>query len=206
MSDQDRLRYLAELKQQAGRHGVAVHAYVLMSNHVHLLMTPRDEHGVSRLMKGLGERYVFYFNRRHGRTGTLWESRPYSSLVDSERYLFTCHRYIECNPVRAGLVRDPGRYAWSSYRANALGAADALLSPHPAVTALGRNPRERQAAYRELFRSELDHESLDEIRQTTRGGFVLGGAEFQARMSAALGVPVTRRRLVQSRDRSPSPG
>lgn len=193
-SNRDRVCYLAELKQQADLHGVAVHAYVLMTNHVHLLMTPGDERGISRTMKALGESYVRYFNGAYGRTGTLWESRPYSCLVDTEGYLLTCHRYIECNPVRAGLAMDPQGYQWSSHRANALGEYSALLSPHPVMCALGNTPAERQTAYRELFQSELDSEVLDCIRDTTRGGFALGGEGFQRKVSEVLGKPAIRRK------------
>jgi putative transposase len=193
----DRAYYLSELREQAGRWGVTVHAYVLMTNHVHLLMTPADADGIPRLMKLLGQRYVCHVNRTQQRTGTLWEGRYRSCLVDTEGYLLTCHRYIELNPVRAGLVGHPAEYPWSSYRANALGEGDPVLSPHPVMGSLGRDPAERQAAYRELFRHDLAPQVIEEIRASTNGGFVVGGERFQKEMANRLQrqvVPLTRGR------------
>jgi putative transposase len=198
-SDEDRLRYLRGLKEHADRYGVAVHAYALMTNHVHMLMTPRDEGGISRTMKALGEDYVRYFNRTYRRTGTLWEGRPYSCLVDSEGYFLVCHRYIECNPVRAGIVAAPEEFRWSSYRANALGEPSDLLAPHPIVLALGATDAERRLAYRELFRNELSAAVLEEIRDSTQGGFALGSKAFQESVSAAFGMPLVRRRRASRR-------
>gem|GEM_PF-2708847 len=123
--------YLGLLEEMSRRHACEVHAYVLMTNHVHLLLTPTDPDGPSRLMKDLGQRYVQAYNRRHQRTGTLWEGRFKSSIVDSEAYLLRCQRYIEENPVRAGMVAHPSDYAWSSHRFNADGAANTFLVPHP---------------------------------------------------------------------------
>jgi putative transposase len=193
----DRAYYLSELREQAGRWGVTVHAYVLMTNHVHLLMTPADADGIPLLMKLLGQRYVCHVNRTQLRTGTLWEGRYRSCLVDTEGYLLTCHRYIELNPVRAGLVGHPAEYLWSSYRANALGEGDPVLSPHPVMGSLGRDPAERQAAYRELFRHDLAPQVIEEIRASTNGGFVVGGERFQKEMANRLQrqvVPLTRGR------------
>ena len=195
-ADCDRLHYLGELRRQASSHGVAIHAYVLMTNHVHLLMTAADADGIPRLMKRLGERYVHYFNRALRRTGTLWEGRYRSCLVDTEGYLLACHRYIELNPVRAGIVARPADYRWSSYRANALGEVDALLSPHPIMEILGSEPAERRAGYRDLFRDALSEQMLDQIRRSTNGGFALGTEKFQEDMAAKL-----KRRMVPLRRR-----
>ncbi|MFM9981665.1 MAG: transposase [Burkholderiales bacterium] len=118
---------------------------------MHLLLTPAEPDGVSRLMKNLGQRYVQYVNRRHGRTGTLWEGRFHSCIVQAEAYLLACQRYIELNPVRAGMVRDPADYRWSSYAANALGAQDDLVKPHETMLALSANEQRRMQAYRSLF-------------------------------------------------------
>lgn len=176
-SDADRRHFLEWLGMQARRHSVAVHAYVLMSNHVHLLMTPQQSDGaIGLVMKFLGQHYVQYFNRVYGRTGSLWEGRFRSCLVDRETYLLTCHRYIEMNPVRAGMVARPDDYPWSSYRANALGQIDPLLSAHPVVAALGRTPDERHEAYKEMFQDELAPAEVDEIRNATRGGRALGAS------------------------------
>jgi putative transposase len=195
----DYYRYLGDLGDLSRKCHVAVHAYVLMTNHVHLLMTGEQGDGVPQLMKLLGQRYVQYVNRTHRRTGSLWEGRFRSCLVDTESYLLTCHRYIETNPVRAGITRNPGDYPWSSYRANAEGFPDSLITPHIVIDALGRNPEERRAAYRELFRQDLDPLQIELIRSTTNGGFVLGSDQFAQRMAADLGrrvkaVPVGRKK------------
>jgi len=186
----DYYRYLGELGRLSREHGVAVHAYVLMTNHVHLLLTAQHENGVPQLMKFLGQRYVQYVNRRHERTGSLWEGRFRSCLVDTEGYLLTCHRYIETNPVRAGMVRHPADYRWSSYRANAEGFPDALISPHAVIQALGETVEARRAGYRGLFEDALSEPQLELIRSTTNSGFVLGNEHFQQRMASALGKRV----------------
>lgn len=199
----DRRYYLDELGSLVADHGVAVHAYVLMTNHVHLLMTAADDDGIPRLMKLLSQRYVRYVNRRQQRTGTLWAGRYRSCLVDTEEYLLTCHRYIELNPVRAGMVEHAGEYRWSSYRANALGEPEPLLSPHPVMEALGHDPAGRRAAYRELFRRELEPHVLEQIRTSTSGGFALGSERFQREMAERLRRRV--RPLRRGRARKPQP-
>ena len=141
----------------------SLHAYVLMTNHVHLLLTPPDPREVPRLMISLGRRYVQYINRTYRRTGTLWDSRYKSSLVQEETYLLACQRYIELNPIRAGMVDAPGSYRWSSYRSNAVGEPDTLVSAHRLYLALGTDQVSRLAAYRKLFRHHLDAEALAEI-------------------------------------------
>jgi putative transposase len=186
LSDGDYLRYLTDLGGQAAIRGVAVHAYVLMTNHVHLLATGTTADAVGQLMKFLGQRYVQYINRRYGRTGTLWEGRFRSCLVDADTYLLACHRYIEANPVRAGMVRHPADYRWSSYRANAEGQIDPVVTPHPLLLELAPAPADRRRAYRELFDSVLDEESLGRIRKTTNGGFALGGKQFQQHLADKL--------------------
>jgi putative transposase len=152
---------------------------VLMTNHVHLLMTAESDDGVSALMKALGQRYVQYVNRTYRRTGTLFEGRFRSSLVEAETYLLACQRYIELNPVRARMVEEPADYPWSSYRANALGAADHVVSPHSLYTALGDSPEKRQSAYRTLFADQLNDSLLTRIRESVNGGFVLGNEKFE---------------------------
>jgi putative transposase len=151
-----------------------VHAYVLMSNHVHFLMTPKTAGGIGLVMQAVGRRYVKYFNRRHERTGGLWEGRYRATLIDSDRYLLTCYRYIEMNPVRAGLVEHPGRYRWSSYAANALAHPDILVSTHDRYLALGQTREARLSAYRALFRQALDGRTLQAIRDATNKSWVLG--------------------------------
>ena len=150
-AESDYLVYRAQLSELAERFKCAVHAYVFMTNHVHLLLTPTDPDGASKLMKHLGQRYVQYVNRRYSRTGTLWEGRFHSCIVQAEAYLLSCQRYIELNPVRAGMVRDPAEYRWSSYAANALGAEDELVKPHATMLALSTNEQRRMQAYRSMF-------------------------------------------------------
>jgi putative transposase len=186
-SDEDCLFYLDHLAEISARVGVAVHAYVLMTNHVHLLVTPQDADGASQLMKRLGQRYVQYFNRCYQRTGTLWEGRFRSCLVGEENYFLGCQRYIEMNPVRAGMVAQPGDYRWSSHGANARGEASPLIRPHPVYDALGLNAEERQAAYRALFREALDPTLIEAIRRVTHGGLVLGSARFAEEVARLAG-------------------
>jgi putative transposase len=192
LHDRDYRVYLACLTSLSREFACAVHAFVLMTNHVHLLLTPRESEGVSRLMKHLGQRYVQYFNRRHGRTGTLWEGRYRSCLVDSERYLLACYRYIELNPVRAGLVAHPRDYTWSSHLHNAEGAISTLLVPHDVYHGLGRSHSSRCAAYRELLASDLDPAVVDELRSATNANVALGSARFHSEVEKAVGRPARR--------------
>ena len=171
--------YLEWLQEYAGSTGCLVHAYVLMTNHVHLLLTPEKSESAGNLMKRLGQRYVQYINRTYKRSGTLWEGRFRSSIIQQDEYLLKCQRYIELNPVRAGIVKHPGEYRWSSYLVNGQGKSDDLLSPHSLYQALGRTASERQNAYRELFRYELEPGEIDEIRKATNGNFALGNSRFK---------------------------
>jgi putative transposase len=193
-ADEDYLFYLEWLQRYARQAGCAVHAYVLMTNHVHLLLTSSTAGGAGALMKGLGQRYVQYVNRTYRRSGTLWEGRFRSCLTQEESYVLGCYRYIELNPVRAGMVEHPGEYRWSSYRANAQGEPCRVVSAHERYRALGADQQGRQAAYRELFRSQLDPGLVDEIRKATRGNFALGNSRFQEQVAKALGCRVMRGR------------
>jgi putative transposase len=160
--------YLRYLKTFSQRHGCTIHAYCLMTNHVHLLLSPSDTRGCGLLMKNLGQCYVQTVNMALDRSGTLWEGRFHSCLVPSAHYVLACHRYIELNPVRAGIVARAHDYPWSSFAANGLGNDDALVSLHPTVAALGRH------AYRSLFDVPLPTQVVEEIRAATRGGHRLG--------------------------------
>ena len=186
-ADDDYAYYLDQLKQCAQRAGCAIHAYVLMTNHVHLLLTPHEAEAAGRLMKLLGQRYVQHVNRLYRRSGTLWEGRFRSCIVQDDAYLLGCSRYIELNPVRAGMVAAPSVYRWSSYQVNALGETDSLIEPHPIYTALGKQAQERQAAYEALFIETFDAGLVSDIRRATNGNFALGNARFQAEVTAALG-------------------
>jgi putative transposase len=185
--------YLALLDELADLHGCSVHAYVLMTNHVHMLVTPRAEDSVSYLMKNLGQRYVQYVNRKHSRSGPLWDGRFKSCIVDSERYLLTCLRYIELNPVRAGMVRHPREYPWSSYLANAEGQPSDFLVPHPQCLALGKTDEERRSVYRALFEEEMPAAMLQRIRDATNGGLALGSEDFVRETEENSGLKLTRK-------------
>lgn len=183
----DCTRFLDELAELAAPHGLAVHAYVLMPNHVHLLATPVAGDTLARLMQALGRRYVRWFNARHGRTGTLWEGRYRSTVVQTDRYLLACMRYIELNPVRAGLVDDPAAYRWSSHRHQLGLAVDPLVTEHAVYWALGNTPFERQLAYRRLFEQGPAEAEIAAIRNATHRGWVLGEGSFADEIAAKAG-------------------
>lgn len=190
-ADEDHQLYLDWLKEYALDTGCSLHAYVLMTNHVHLLLTPSESTSPGVLMKCLGQRYVQYINRTYSRSGTLWEGRYRSCIVQQEDYLLLCQRYIELNPVRAGLVDHPGEYRWSSYRANAQGENNELLSRHIVYENLGITIKGKLEAYRDLFRNELDHGVIDEIRHATNGNYALGSQRFKEDICQVLGRRVT---------------
>ena len=149
-TEEDYHFYLGCLQDACKANHVDVHAYVLMTNHVHMLMTPDSTEGISRVMQSLGRRYVQHINLTYHRCGTLWESRHKASLVDAEYYLLACYRYIELNPVAAQIVDHPGAYPWSSYSTNAYGKTNELITPHPVFLQLGTSAKVRQENYREL--------------------------------------------------------
>lgn len=192
-NDTDYHVYLDLLRTGAMRHDCRVHAYVLMSNHVHLLITPKDTVSPGGMMKAVGERYVRYFNQRYNRTGTLWDGRFRSCLVQDDAYLVVCHRYIELNPVRAGLVRDPSLYQWSSHHRNAYNQSDKLVTPHNIFTRLGGNDASRAHAYRELFREEIGQYDLRRLRHATNSNYSFGDSAFAKTMAGELGRQVEPR-------------
>lgn len=191
-ADDDYRFYLDCLSDAARRHGAQMHAYVLMTNHVHLLLTPDRESTPPTLLQSVGRRYVRYVNQVYRRSGTLWEGRYKSTLIDSDRYLLTCSRYIELNPVRAAMVAHPGDYPWSSFRGNAAGAEGPNLSPHPLYLALGDSPAARGQAYRALFDRHLDSQAVRAIREATEAGAVLGNNRFKEEIEAVLNRRVVR--------------
>lgn len=190
-AEEDFAAYAHWLDEYARKYEVAIHAWVFMTNHVHLLATPHAEDGISRLMQTLGRHYVRYFNYTYKRSGTLWEGRFKSCVVDEENYLLICQRYIELNPVRANMVESPGQYRWSSYRANGQGKPTQLWSPHRVYQDLGKSPMERARAYRSLFRGHLDEKLLHDIRQATQQGMVLGNDRFKQEIERLSGRRVT---------------
>lgn len=206
LKEEDRMFYLFHLSRVLPRAGCLLHAYCLMTNHVHLLLTAREVTGCGLLMKSIGELYARYFNKSYSRTGYLWEGRFKSCLVESEDYVLACYRYIELNPVRAGLAMRPDEYPWSSYRCNAKGETSDLVTPHDEYSRLGRTPAERQAVYRDLFGENPSTTRLEEIRSATNGGYVLGSNAFKRAMARALGRRVEKGNAGRPVRPSPSHG
>ena len=190
-STEDFSAYAYWLHKYSREYHIDIHAWVFMTNHVHLLATPDSPHGISKLMQTLGRHYVRYFNHTYRRTGTLWEGRFRSCVVDAEEYLLKCQRYIELNPVRANMVSTPDEYLWSSYHANGLGKSTALWTPHNAYLALGTTPSQRTQAYRELFAGHYDAAELQQIREAANQGMVLGNDRFKREVETLSGRRVT---------------
>ncbi len=179
--------FATALVEAAHKHGLTLHAYVWMTNHVHLLATPEYGQSISKVFQSVGRRYVQYFNSTYRRSGTLWEGRYRATVVDSEQYLLAVMRYIELNPVRAGMVSHPRDYPWSSYRRNAYGEAGLnaeWVCPHDQYLKLGHNTEDRQAAYRQLFRAAISGKDLKEIRECTYKGWALGSERFREQIES----------------------
>jgi len=190
--------YLRHLRDLSIEFACAVHAYCLMTNHVHLLVTPPSADACVALMRNLGQRYVQYVNRTHLRTGTLWEGRYRSCLVQSARYVLACYRYIELNPVRAAMVSDPEAYRWSSYWANTQEEGDSWLTPCPEFLNLDDDPARRRKIYRALVQDGMDAMLLDDVRKATSGGYPLGSDRFKAALAET-----SRRRVSRGRSGRP---
>jgi putative transposase len=187
-ADEDYRLYLELLNDACRLHACHLHAYALMTNHVHLLITPSTPDGVSRVMCDLGRDFVRTFNRNYQRTGTLWEGRFKSSLVDTNRYCLTCYRYIELNPVRAGMVRHPADYRWSSYHCNGLGKPDTLISPHDCWLLLGEDDQARTAAYEALCKDVLEQADIEHIRHCVNTGLPTGNDRFRREIEKSLSI------------------
>ena len=186
--DSDYKAYLHFMREAAAQYEVAIHAFVLMTNHVHVLATPSTEESASRMMQSIGRRYVQYFNHAYLRTGTLWERRYKSTLVDTDNYLLTVYRYIELNPVRAGMVEHAADYPWSSYSHNAAGVDIQMLTPHDSYVALGKTSALRESAYRELFHAHIPDMDIEAIRLATNKSWVLGSKKFIEQFESRVGV------------------
>jgi putative transposase len=186
--------YLEWLREAAQIHGLAIHAYVLMSNHVHLLLSPETAHSLPEAMRYVNWRYSRHANAAQSRTGSLWEGRYRACLIEADDYFFACSRYIEMNPVRAGLAKTPEAYRWSSYKGNAEGKADTLLSPHQLYLDLAPAPASRAEAYRSLFEGTLPEDRLTAIRDAVNGGWPLGADTFAAFVSRHAGQPMAQRK------------
>lgn len=194
----DYQRMLELLDEHARQHGVAIHAYVLMGDHFHLLLTPGGGEGLSRMMQAVGRRYVRYFNDTHGRSGTLWEGRYRSTLMDAQDYLLPCMTYMDLNPVRAGLVAQARDYAWSSHGHYAGLRVDRMLTPHPLYWQLGNTPFAREAAYAQRVQEGISAHQQQELTDSTLAGWVLGSSRFIAELQKK-----TERRLSKSRPGRP---
>lgn len=185
--DEDYKFYLEKLIDASEKHECEIHAYVLMTNHVHLLVTPHTEDGIGKMMQSLGRYYVQYFNKKYKRTGTLWEGRYKATVIDTSQYLLICMRYIELNPVRAkGMVSKPADYFWSSYSCNALGRDDVLITPHIEYKRLGKLGKGCQSEYRKLFLDNISDITLNDIRESTNKAWVLGSNRFKKRISKMM--------------------
>ena len=190
IDDEDFAAYLQALELTSGEQGVSIHGYVLMTNHAHLLVSAEAAGAVSRMMQALGRRYVRAFNTRYGRTGTLWEGRYKSCLVDSDRYLLACLRYIELNPVRAVMVGQPWDYRWSSVHGHLGLRSDGRLTPHAGYMALGRDGNEREIAYRRVLMQALSDDMLADIRSHMQQERALGSPAFRSMVERTLNRPV----------------
>ena len=183
---------LGLLGENAQKFGVAVHAYVLMTNHFHLLATPQAEDSLPQMMQAVGRRYVRHFNDEQGRSGTLWEGRYKSTLIQTDRYLLTCMAYMDLNPVRGGLVAEPGDYPWSSYRHYTGAQTDKLITPHPLVWELGNTPFAREAAYADLVRAGVTVEQQNDLTRSALRGWALGEPDFVADLQKRTERRVTK--------------
>ena len=184
--DSDYRAYLDWMGEAAEQYDCAIHAYVLMTNHIHILATPKHKDSIGLLMQHIGRHYVPYINHTYGTSGSIWQGRYKSSLIQGDPYLLTCMRYIELNPVRADMVNSPSQYRWSSYRANAQGKPDALLTPHPLYQQLSRNPLKRREAYKALFKAHIDQQQHDHIQKAYQTGTPLGNDYFREKIERKL--------------------
>jgi putative transposase len=191
-SDQDYLEYLRCLKHAADNYACKVHGYVLMTNHVHLLLTPENKGSIGQLFQGLGRHYVRYVNETYHRHGGLWEGRYKGNIIQYQAYLLACMRYIEMNPVRAGMVDHPAKYRWSSYAANALGVSNAILYQHEEYIGLGVSTVHRQKVYQGLFDDHLESDVLELFRQSLQSGTPLGNDQFKTQIESAIGRKIGR--------------
>jgi putative transposase len=200
--DEDRRMWLSLLRDVALAQGVSVHAWVLFDDHFHLIATPPSATALSRMMQALGRRYVGWFNRRHARSGTLWEGRFRAAALEPSRWLLACMRYVELHPVRAGMVVTAAEHRWSSFAHHVGERADPLVTDHPAYWALGNTPFERHAAFRRLVEAGLGRDDLAAITAATRRGWPLGAPEFIAEAQSTSIISLTPRPRGRPKKRS----
>lgn len=199
--DADHRFFLASLDAASMKYGCRIHAYVLMTNHLHLLVTPEAERSIPGMMQSVSTRYAKYFNWRYGRTGAVWEGRYRATLIETDAYLLACYRYIELNPVRAGMVTHPARYRWSSYRWHADGVPDPLVGDHYLYQDLAKSGPERRSRYRAFVDDAIPDKELRSIRDATNNAWVLGGDSFKRSVEPSVGrrvepLPSGRRKVV----------
>ena len=186
-AEADYHRYLQDLGEQSGKFGCQVHAYCLMTNHIHFVVTPDTETSISNTMKVVGSRYAQYVNRKYSRTGTLWEGRHRSSLIDCDNYLLACYRYVELNPVRASMVDHPIDYPWSSHATN-VGKVQGFTTPHAVYMNLGKTPERRAQAYCCLFDTPIDNTVIRLVRRSTFYGQPIGSEQFRRAVEKSHGI------------------
>ena len=197
--------YLNWLNEAALRYDCEVHAYVLMTNHVHILATPKDKSGISRMMQYMGRRYVPYINYSYGTSGSIWEGRFKSSMIHDEQYLLTCMRYIELNPVRANMTNSPAQYRWSSYGFNGCGKDNSLVTPHSLYLSLGKTKGERLENYRSLFKVHVDEEDINNLRTACQTGTPLGNEYFKKTIERKLNSKIGQARRGRPSKRALTP-
>lgn len=183
LDSQDYRMFLTVLKECAQEHRVPIHAFVLMTNHFHLLATPPQANSLSKLMQSLGRQYVRYFNDRHGRSGSLWEDRYKAAIVNTDSYLLAVYRYIELNPLRANMVKELHRYPWSSYQRNGLGKKITFLTPHDVYLSLGATDELRRSRYQNLINEALTAKEEDTIRRGTQTTQIIGDDHFLQKLT-----------------------
>ena len=196
--------YLFWLQEAALRYGCDIHAYTLMTNHIHILATPEQQNSISLMMQYTGRFYVPYINHKYGTSGTIWEGRYKASMVHDEEYLLTCMRYIEMNPVRADMVKSLGAYRWTSYQANALGKANAIVKMHDIYKSLGKTKEQRLNVYKALFKAQLEEDEVNDIRKSWQTGTPLGNAYFRDKIETKLKCKVGQNRRGRPK-RAPTP-
>lgn len=200
----DFLAFLGWLRDAARQFKVAIHAYVLMDSHIHLLATPADEEGLSRMMQWVGRHYVPYFNRKYGHAGTLWQGRFKASVIEAPRYLLICYRYLETHPVRAGVTATAVHYPWSSHAHHIGTRVDPLLTDHPLYWSLGNTPFEREAQYKALLEQTLPPEQVALLDATLQKGWVLGDPVFQQLLAQQINRRVAPAKRGRPRKAGPS--
>lgn len=205
IDEDDKNKYLEYLLESSLRYEVSVHAYVLMDNHIHLLISCPIAENFSKFMQHIGRRYVPYFNRKYSKTGTLWEGRFKASLVDDERYLLTCYQYIELNPVRAFLVDEPCDYQWSSYHVNALGAESEIIKPHPIYLKIANTTQKRLLHYQDLLNQPQSEQIIKEVRSSVQTGTPLGTEKFKNEIEQRLSCSIGKMKRGRPRKKGTDP-